>query len=61
MRTVESMQIETGAAAIENIVIGPKSRDDIPPLLLGVQHLHATAALRGAMIWGCRRGASIAM
>ncbi len=46
MRTVESMQIEIGATAIENIVIDPKSRDDIPPLLLGLQHLHATAALR---------------
>ncbi len=46
MRTVESMQIEVGAAAIENIVIGPKSRDDIPPLLERVSDLLVGAGRR---------------
>ncbi|MDE2723344.1 MAG: ISNCY family transposase [Gemmatimonadota bacterium] len=40
MRKVESTQCELGGTFIRDIVINPKSRDDIPALLLGLQHLY---------------------
>lgn len=40
MRKVESTQCELGGSFIRDIVINPKSRDDIPALLLGLQHLY---------------------
>ncbi|MCY4312616.1 MAG: hypothetical protein OXD44_02780 [Gammaproteobacteria bacterium] len=46
MRKTETTQLEIGGAFIEDLVIDPKSRDDIPALLLGLQHLHADPVLR---------------
>ena len=46
MRKVESTQLELGSADIGAIHINPKSRDDIPVLLRGLQHLYVTAQLR---------------
>ncbi len=39
MRKVESAQLEIGGVFIKDIEISPKSRDDIPALLLDLQHL----------------------
>ncbi len=46
MRKVESEQFELGSAPIADITINVKSRDDIPALLLGLQHLYVTDHLR---------------
>ena len=46
MRKVESTQFEIGGIDIGQIHINPKSRDDIPALLIGLQHLYVTPELR---------------
>ncbi len=46
MRTAKSPQLELGETAIENIKIDLKSRDDIPPLLLGLQHIYTNVEIR---------------
>ena len=46
MRTVKNPQLELGGTTIEKIKINLKSRDDIPPLLLGLQHVYMTVELR---------------
>lgn len=46
MRTVKNPQIELGGTSIANIIIDLKSRDDIPPLLLGLQHIYTNVELR---------------
>ncbi len=46
MRQVRKSQFELGEVRIEDIEIDLKSRDDIPALLLGLQHLHGDAELR---------------
>ena len=46
MRTVKNPQLELGGTTIEKIKINLKSRDDIPPLLLGLQHIYMTVELR---------------
>jgi hypothetical protein len=38
MRNVIEPQRALGQAAIADIVLNPKSRDDIPPILRGLQH-----------------------
>ena len=40
MRQVRNPQIELGEVRIEDIELNLKSRDDIPALLLGLQHLY---------------------
>jgi len=46
MRKTETLQLASGGAFIEGLVIDPKSCDDIPALLPGLQHLHADPVLR---------------
>ena len=46
MRKLESTQFEIGALDIEQVHINPKSRDDIPALLIGLRHLYVTPELR---------------
>lgn len=46
MRKVESTQCELGGAFISEIVINAKSRDDIPALLIGLQHLYVNRKYR---------------
>ena len=46
MRTVKNPQLQLGGTPIEKIKINLKSRDDIPPLLLGLQHIYTTIELR---------------
>ena len=55
MRKVESTQFEIGGIDIGQIHINPKSRDDIPALLIGLQHLYVTpGAARAGVCAACR-------
>lgn len=49
MRHVQDSPLRLGAIGIEEIQLNPKSRDDIPAILLGLQHLDADAALRARL------------
>ena len=46
MRTVIQLQMKLGETDIAAIVIDPKSRDDIPQLLRGLQHLYTETSVR---------------
>jgi len=46
MRTVIQPQMQFGQVDIATIVFNPKSRDDIPQLLRGLQYIYTNAALR---------------
>ena len=46
MRTVIQPQMQFGQIDIATIVFNPKSRDDIPQLLRGLQYIYTNAALR---------------
>ena len=49
MREVRNPQMGLGEVRIEDIKLDPKSRDDIPALLLGLQHLYGDAAFRSRL------------
>ena len=49
MQHVQDPQPEPGSIGIEDIWLNPKSRDDIPTILLGLQHLYADAGLRARL------------
>ena len=49
MRQVEDPQLTLGSIGIEEIRLDPKSRDDIPAILLGLQHLYADVDLRARL------------
>ena len=44
MRKVENSQMEFGEIAISEIHIKAKSRDDIPAVLKGIQHIYVDSA-----------------
>ena len=46
MRTVEQAQIRLGQLRIEDIKLDAKSRDDIPALLRGLQHIYKNEETR---------------
>ena len=46
MRCIENKQMSLGQIAIENIEFDPKSRDDIPQILKGLQHLYINKETR---------------
>lgn len=46
MRTVLQPQLKLGETDIAAIVLDPKSRDDIPQLLRGLQYIYTESALR---------------
>ncbi len=46
MRQTESAPAELGAVPIAAIQIDARSRDDIPAVLLGLQHIHTSESLR---------------
>ena len=46
MREVHRSQFQLGEVPIEKIWINPKSRDDIPAVLKGLQHIWCDEALR---------------
>ena len=49
MRYTKNPQMKLGEIPISEIKIDLKSRDDIPPLLLGLQHIYTTPDLRQAV------------
>ncbi len=49
MRKVIVPQMKLGEQAIADIKLDPKSRDDIPQILRGLQHIYTTPELRGAV------------
>lgn len=49
MRVVKDPQMKLGEIAIPNIVLDPKSRDDIPRILLGLQYIYTTPEIREAV------------
>lgn len=46
MRVVQNPQMQIGEADISQIRFDPKSRDDIPKILRGLQHLYMDIPLR---------------
>ncbi len=46
MRKIENSQMEFGEIAIGKIDIDAKSRDDIPALLKGIQHIYTQPQIR---------------
>ena len=49
MRTIHDPQMKFGAVDIAAIELDLKSRDDIPPMLRGLQYIYATPALRASV------------
>ena len=49
MRTVRDPQMKFGEVDIGAIELDPKSRDDIPPILRGLQYIYTTPELRKAV------------
>ena len=50
MREVHRSQLQIGQVPIEKIWINPKSRDDIPAVLKGLQHILCEEALRARLL-----------
>ena len=46
MRVIQKSQFELGSVAIENIQIDPRSRDDIPAILKGLQLMYTQESTR---------------
>ena len=46
MRLVQNLQMQIGEVDVSQIKFDPKSRDDIPKILKGLQHIYITAPLR---------------
>ncbi len=46
MRKIEKSQMQFGEMRIDQIQLDPKSRDDIPQVLRGLQHLYCTPQIR---------------
>lgn len=49
MRVVQNTQMHIGEVDVSSVVLDPKSRDDIPQILRGVQHLYRDASLRAKL------------
>ena len=49
MREIYKRQFQLGQASIDKIQIDPKSRDDIPAVLKGLQHIWCDEALRARL------------
>lgn len=49
MRKIENIQLQLGEQDISEIYLDPKSRDDIPQILRGLQHIYTTPELRAAV------------
>ena len=49
MRTVHDPQMKFGEVDIAAIELDHKSRDDIPPILSGLQYIYTTPELRSAV------------
>ena len=47
MRATTKLQMQLGELGIANIRFDPRSRDDIPQLLRGLQYMYTDKKLRG--------------
>ena len=50
MRQAFTPQLELGSTPIEDIIFNARSRDDIPQILLGLQHIYKEPSLRDAVL-----------
>jgi len=50
MRQTIKTQLALGATPIESIVFNARSRDDIPKILMGLQHIYVNQALRSEIL-----------
>ncbi|MCY3825871.1 MAG: ISNCY family transposase, partial [Candidatus Dadabacteria bacterium] len=46
MRKIKNLQLELAGTPIEKIRFNPKSRDDIPAILIGLQHIYTNPETR---------------
>ena len=51
MREVQKQQMDLGAVGIADIELDLKLRDDIPAILLGLQHLYSNQETRTALFF----------
>ncbi|MCU7896526.1 MAG: hypothetical protein KZQ62_17665 [Candidatus Thiodiazotropha sp. (ex Lucinoma aequizonata)] len=58
MRKVIDPQLQIGEQDIDAIRLDPKSRDDIPQILLGLQHIQITPEVRGPVFAILKRSAA---
>ena len=49
MRVVQNTQMHIGEVDVSRVVLDPKSRDDIPQILRGLQHLYRDPSLRAKL------------
>ena len=49
MRVVQHQQMSIGEIDVANIIFDPRSRDDIPKILQGLQHIYTNLAVREAV------------
>ena len=49
MRLVQNVQMRVGEVDISQIQFDPKSRDDVPKILKGLQHIYVTESLRSSI------------
>lgn len=49
MRAIQNLQMQIGEVDISKIEFDPKSRDDIPKILKGIQYLHRDESLRAQL------------
>lgn len=56
MRKLEENQLQFGGINISEIKFNPKSRDDIPKLLMGLQFIYVTPEIRGEVFAILERG-----
>ncbi len=50
MRAVQNSQMTIGEVDISQMKFDPKSRDDIPKILKGLQHLYMDPSLRSQLL-----------
>lgn len=46
MRKVQQQQMKLGEVAVSKIALDMRSRDEIPKLLMGLQHIYCTREIR---------------
>ena len=49
MRVVQNVQMQIGEVDVSKVKFDLKSRDDIPKILRGLQHLYTTVPLRSKL------------
>ncbi|MCU7799648.1 MAG: hypothetical protein KZQ70_05765 [gamma proteobacterium symbiont of Lucinoma myriamae] len=49
MRAVQTSQMSFGGVDISTIKLDPRSRDDIPVILVGLQHIYTTPILHNSV------------